>query len=500
MTLVSCSSIFDATCDVVVFVNDAIRNLGDSLISIEKAIADFEKINPRISESLELFAFPDHPCKRLIFSPTGKLNGDTDDSRNISDAAFNGLKKVVSIGCRKPLLVLGPLTSAPTDAVWTQDDFPLLNAILGSLHCLYNPLELREAFPEKPSKFDLLSVFGASEKLLNIAYAIEEGRRVSRDIAASDPERMAAPRIVEYIYEELGKSAEVSLTVTEVGSEAYPLMAAVNRAASGITRHNGKVVHMVYEGSSHVDTSLYLVGKGITFDTGGCDVKAGGVMAGMHRDKSGAAAIAGFFKTLSLLKPTGLRVCGSLALVRNSIGSNGYVADEIITSRAGRRIRIGNTDAEGRMALNDVNPFIFTVATLTGHVVSSYKCYTAVMDNGPARKQGVAKNLQRAGERVSDMTEISTVRREDFEFVRGRTEYEDLLQCNNKPSSLTPRGHQFPAAFMIVASGLDEYGLGCEKQLPYTHIDIAGGAGLIDTLSTGSPLMMFTSMYVLPRL
>lgn len=46
-------------------------------------------------------------------------------------------------------------------------------------------------------------------------------------------------------------------------------------------------------------------------------------------------------------------------------------------------------------------------------------------------------------------------------MVRGHTEYEDLLQCNNLPSSSTPRGHQFPAAFMICASGLDEVSLLC---------------------------------------
>lgn len=113
-------------------------------------------------------------------------------------------------------------------------------------------------------------------------------------------------------------------------------------------------MHLKYEGKSSVDTTLFLVGKGITYDTGGTDVKAGGVMAGMHRDKSGAAAVAGFFKTLSLLKPKGLCVRGAMALVRNSIGSDGYVADELITSRAGRRIRIGNTDAEGRMVMADL--------------------------------------------------------------------------------------------------------------------------------------------------
>ena len=67
----------------------------------------------------------------------------------------------------------------------------------------------------------------------------------------------------------------------------------------------------------------------------------------MSRDKCGAADVAGFFRVVSILKPKNLKVIGAMAMVRNSVGSNAYVADEIITSRAGVRIRVGNTDAEG---------------------------------------------------------------------------------------------------------------------------------------------------------
>jgi len=96
------------------------------------------------------------------------------------------------------------------------------------------------------------------------------------------------------------------------------------------------------------------VGKGVTYDTGGADIKAGGHMAGMHRDKGGSAAVASFMFALSKLKPEKLRVIGGMAMVRNSVGSEAYLADEIITSRAGKRVRVGNTDAEGRMAMVDL--------------------------------------------------------------------------------------------------------------------------------------------------
>lgn len=66
----------------------------------------------------------------------------------------------------------------------------------------------------------------------------------------------------------------------------------------------------------------------------------------MSRDKCGAADVAGIIKTVSLLKPKNVKVIGAMAMVRNSVGEECYVADEIITSRAGVRIRVGNTDAE----------------------------------------------------------------------------------------------------------------------------------------------------------
>lgn len=65
-----------------------------------------------------------------------------------------------------------------------------------------------------------------------------------------------------------------------------------------IERHQGRVILLSYEpaGGKAVTDTLLLVGKGVTYDTGGADIKAGGVMAGMSRDKCGAAAVAGFLK------------------------------------------------------------------------------------------------------------------------------------------------------------------------------------------------------------
>ncbi|GFR94799.1 aminopeptidase isoform x1, partial [Elysia marginata] len=121
-----------------------------------------------------------------------------------------------------------------------------------------------------------------------------------------------------------------------------------------VPRHRARLIYLEYTGSGEINETLFIVGKGITFDSGGATLKFGTRMIGMSRDKSGAAAVAGFMKVLSLEKPKHLRVVGAMSVVRNSIGEESYVVDEVITSRAGVRVRVSNTDAEGRMVMADV--------------------------------------------------------------------------------------------------------------------------------------------------
>ena len=80
-------------------------------------------------------------------------------------------------------------------------------------------------------------------------------------------------------------------------------------------------------------------------------------------------------------------------------------------------------------ALNEINPHLMTIATLTGHAVMAVGPYTAVMDNGAAKKDGFAINLQATGDLYGDMFEVSTIRKEDYEFIKDKSgEFVDVLQ------------------------------------------------------------------------
>ena len=262
------------------------------------------------------------------------------------------------------------------------------------------------------------------------------------------------------------------------------------------------------------------MGKGIVYDTGGADIKTGGHMVGMSRDKCGAGSAAGFVRAVAALQPTGMRVVALLGFVRNSTGSDSYVADEIITSRAGARVLVVNTDAEGRMVMTDLlaqareeieaqsssssvaadSVVVHTVATLTGHASLAVGPYSALVDNGPARKARISASLAAAGELLGDPCEISSLRREDFDFVAPATSEYDVKQVNNLPSAQTRRGHQFPAAVMAIGSGFDKHGLDSASPIPFTHIDIAGSSvsgPFIDGVPSGAPVAALVGRYLL---
>lgn len=467
--------------DLVIFISDSPAS--EYSAKLDAALKQHQQLDARTGQQALLIAAADVAGGRMVFAPTGRLDRDYDDVRRIADAAKQGAVIARDVGAVSPLLLveLSVQDSRYTNAVEV--------AYLGVCQGLWEPLEARqhlgEAEIETVVKIGIYHPEGVDVALLS---ALESGRRVARDLCGTEPERMAPPGFANYCEEAFAHSAvEVSVISDDQQIlKEYPLLHAVARASVEVERHQARVIRLVYEGEGEIQSTLYFAGKGITFDTGGADLKVGGHMAGMSRDKGGAASVAGFMKVLAEYQPTGIRVVAELGAVRNSIGANAFVPDEIITGHAGKRVRVGNTDAEGRMVLADilshlreeavdaVAPEIFSVATLTGHAAIAFGPYTALVENGPALALETASNICTAGEFWADPAEQSRSRREDFAFVQPRTKADDVLSSNNAPSVSTARGHQFPMAFLSIASGLDQHGQEADVPLPYTHVDIAG--------------------------
>ncbi|XP_068153264.1 putative aminopeptidase W07G4.4 [Drosophila tropicalis] len=441
----------------------------------------------------------------VIYSPVPKLT-DYDDVRSYQKAAKESIQKAIKAGFRTPLLVVPKSKRFPQAELCT---------VLGALEQLYVPIQLREADPSQKSLLANLSVQidgPDADDILKDALILESGRFIARDIGVGDPERMTPIAVEKYITALLPSLKVTVISDVPTLQKEYPLFAAVNRAADVVERHRGRIIFLEYKPPKPAKKTLMLVGKGVTYDTGGADIKAGGVMAGMSRDKCGAAAVAGFMQVVNEMKPEDIHVVAALCMVRNSVGEDCYVADEIITSRAGLRVRIGNTDAEGRMCMADVlcrmkeiavkdnlpNPHLFTIATLTGHAwISAGAGQTIAIDNSVAAAENHARKLQEAGQIYGEPYEVSVLRPSDFEFNAGKALGEDLVQANNAPSVRTPRGHQVPAAFLIKVTGLDQHGLDSSKPIKYTHLDIAGSAGELPEMPTAAPVVSLVKTHLL---
>ncbi len=451
---------------------------------------------PKVSQCLEELASIDHrvgqevvltrctavPGERLIHAPAHGLDKDYSDVRNFGDATKAAVEIAKSSGSVNPLIYI-----AATDR-----NFPnLLNVCyLSACQGLWKPLEAREVIGEEKlepiQSIGLFDPLGAFDPKL--AGSIESGKRLARDLCGTEPERMAPPKFAEYCEQAFkGSNVEVKVESNQATIlQEFPLLAAVGRASQSVERHHPRVIELTYTPKGNIHTTLFLIGKAVTYDTGGADIKVGGHMAGMSRDKGGGAAVAGFLKSVAELQPEGIKVVGIIGAVRNSVGSDCFVADEIITAHSGKRVRIGNTDAEGRLAMCDLlsharisalqeaNPHLFTIATLTGHAALTAGPYTLLVENGPARAKQVSSSIAQSGDDWGDCADISRPRREDWQTIKPRTEADDVLSSNNGPSVSIARGHQFPMAFLSVASGLDDHGQFSQQPLPYVHIDIAG--------------------------
>jgi leucyl aminopeptidase len=429
------------------------------------------------------------PGGRVVLASLGALADETDDARRLAELTLAAVKRAIAAGAHRPIVQLW----LPEAARFERGRQVVAQAALAA----------GWTFPAGPrSPLRAVSVVGLPAQEAALAQALEEGRRLCRDLVVGDPEVLtpvAAAAACEAALAPAG--VQVSSSEELLG---YPLLSAVSRAAQTVARHRAQVTTLECAPQGPVTHTLLLAGKGITYDTGGADLKTDGAMAGMSRDKGGAATVAGLVLALARLRLPGLRVVAKLGWVRNSVGEESFVSDEIVVARSGKRVRIGNTDAEGRLVLADLlcalaeeaksapRPLLLSMATLTGHAYRAYGPCVAALQNGPARKERFLERLAAHGELWGEPLEHSRPRREDYQFIAPKSGAEDLVSSNRLASVDTPRGHQGPYAFIESAAGLRG------GPWPFAHLDLSGALmhppQWLEGTPTASPIASLVSL------
>ena len=255
--------------------------------------------------------------------------------------------------------------------------------------------------PENPTGPRILLTGNAGK----IDAVIAEAKAVClvRDLVNTPAEDMG-PAALEAQAERLAKEhgAELKVVRGDALEQGYPMVHAVGRAAA--RKHEPRLVHLTWGKES--DPVLAVVGKGVCFDSGGLDVKSSSGMLLMKKDMGGAAhalALAGLIMSAGL--PVRLHLL--VPAVENAIAGNAFRPGDVLQSRKGLTVEIGNTDAEGRLILGDAltraseekPDLIVDFATLTGAArVALGPDFPALM----ARRDATAEALIEAGKAHDD--------------------------------------------------------------------------------------------------
>ena len=202
------------------------------------------------------------------------------------------------------------------------------------------------------------------------------GVELARELVAAPP-NVVTPAALADTAAELAKTYGLELTVLERADCEARGMGAFLAVSQG-SDLDPKLIHLVYRPEGEVKRRLALVGKGLTFDSGGYNLKVGAAQIDMMKfDMGGSAAVIGAMRSIAELKPAGVEVHMVVASCENMVNGSAVHPGDIVTAANGMTIEINNTDAEGRLTLADALLYaceqkpdaVVDLATLTGACV-----------------------------------------------------------------------------------------------------------------------------------
>ncbi len=350
-------------------------------------------------------------------------------------------------------------------------DDPMWGRALGEALGLlaWNPM-LYPGAAAKPDNRPDLSVFSSNETLDNglaDGIALAEAANFARTLAQTPP-NIANPAYMAEAAREM--AAERGLKVDVLSDEyllaaGYVGIATVGRASA----NPGCLIRIEYCPEGLEDTApVVLVGKTITYDTGGLSLKISGAMAGMKVDKAGGCAVLGAMRAIADVVKPNVRVVGLLTAAENSVSDDAYRPDDVLTYSNGVTVEVTNTDAEGRLVLADgliwacdreKAKCIVDLATLTGGVVVALgSTFAGIFSTDDSLCQDLTEAGQATGERVWRLP-----------LDQG---YRDMMKSN-----VADLVNSVPNRKAHPVQGATFLSFFVNEGTPWAHIDIAGTAG-----------------------
>jgi leucyl aminopeptidase len=320
---------------------------------------------------------------------------------------------------------------------------------------------------------------------LKLGQGIAAGVELARE-CANRPGNVCTPTYLADEAKKLGKAARIKVQVLDRKDCEKLGMGSFVSVAQG-SDEPLKFIVLRYSGAAKADAPVVLVGKGVTFDTGGISLKPGGEMDEMKFDMGGAASVLGTFKALAELQPA-INVVGLIPATENMPSGKAVKPGDVVTSMSGQTIEILNTDAEGRLILCDALTYaerfkpaaVVDIATLTGACVIALGHHRSGLFSAD---DALAAELLTAGDKGQDPAWRMPV---DAEYDEGlKSNFADMANIAGRAG-----GAITAAMFLKRFTG----------KFTWAHLDIAGTAWKSGAAkgATGRPVALLTH-FILAR-
>jgi leucyl aminopeptidase len=327
------------------------------------------------------------------------------------------------------------------------------------------------------------SEIAEGERALERGQAIAEGVALAKDLG-NLPGNICTPTYLAEQAVEVGKRHGMKVEVLEQKDIEKLGMGCFLAVAQG-SRQPPKLIVMEHRGGKRDAPPVVLVGKGITFDTGGISIKPAPEMDEMKFDMCGAASVLGTMKAIAMMRLP-MNVVGVVPATENMPGGNAIKPGDIVTTMSGQTVEILNTDAEGRLILCDALTYaekykpaaVVDIATLTGAMVIALgHVATGLFSNSDP----LARELIGAGEAAWDRAWHMPL----------WDDYQEALKSNfaDIPNIGSRAGGSITAACFLSRF---------TKSYPWAHLDIAGTAWKsgADKGATGRPVALLSHFLV----
>lgn len=461
-------SIADISCDVLIVnlfegVKKPLATAGEVDKALDNLISSYviekEDYKGKLGEVYVLPTYGKIPADKVIIVGLGK--SEEFNFCKIREVASKAIQKAISLKAEKVCSIVHGVGIAGLDA---SECAQMLaeGTILGAYK--FTKYKTKKDNAKTIKEFDIIesdkSKLDAINKGIKKGIIIAEATNKSRNYA-NEPANELNP----------SKLVDIAQSIDDLECRIYRKEEIINMGMGAFyavamgSSNSPKFIHLIYRPSGKIKKKIAIIGKGLTFDSGGLCIKPANGMALMKDDMAGAAAVLSVMSTLPKLKPN-VEVHGLIAACENMLDGTSYRPGDIVKAMNGKTIEIDNTDAEGRLTLADALCYaadlhvdeIIDIATLTGAcMVALGRMAAGIMGNNQELIDKLIDSANKGGERLWQLPMYE----EYFESMKS-----DIADFKNSGSR---------------EAGASSAGLFLKEfvnDIPWAHIDIAGPAWL----------------------